>query len=376
MAELPLTDIIDVSVSQAGAGVGRYNTSNLALFTDDPYDVSGFGSLGYKIYNSPSDVATDFGSSSNTYKMALAVFSQRPNILAGGGYLVVIPLNSQTLAAAITASVDLVQYFGVMCTLVLGQVDGLAAAAVIQAVNKMLFLVGRLSADINPGGFLDLIRSGGFTQTRGLYYGADTDLESLIMMASYAGRALSTNFTGSNTTLNMNLKDLAGVDADPSVDETVKTLAEAAGADIYASFQGVAKVLCSGANRFFDQVYNQLAFVGDLQVAGFNFLAQSSTKVPQTENGMSAFKSAYRKVCEQYVTNRYIAPGEWTSGDTFGNLDDFLANIEQRGYYIYSQPVSQQLQADREDRIAPTVQIAIKEAGAINKGFVLVNINA
>jgi hypothetical protein len=113
-----------------------------------------------------------------------------------------------------------------------------------------------------------------------------------------------------------------------------------------------------------------------LQIAGFNFLAQSSTKVPQTEQGMDGLKSAYRNICEQAITNQYGAPGTWNSSTSFGNQGDFLANISQRGYYIYSTPISRQSQAAREERQAPLVQIALKEAGAIHSSAVIVYVNA
>ena len=88
--DLNINNVINISVAQAGQGVGQYNTSNLAIFsheTPDPVFADGF-----KIYLEPSEVGVDFGTDSVTYKMALAVFSQQPNILANGGYLVVIPL--------------------------------------------------------------------------------------------------------------------------------------------------------------------------------------------------------------------------------------------------------------------------------------------
>src|SRR5690606_2514858 len=124
-------------------------------------------------------------------------------------------------------------------------------------------------------------------------------------------------------------------------------LTVAAGADTYVSFQGSPSVNCAGSNRFFDQVYNLGWFIGALEIAGFNYLKQSSTKIPQTENGVDGLKGAYRAVCEQAVTNGYCAPGTWTSPTTFGNQANLLENVEQRGYYIYSQPISQQSQADR-----------------------------
>lgn len=476
--QLELTNVVDISVSAAQTGVGNYNTSNLALFTDEIPAMS-FGSLGYALYLSSTQVGVDFGSASKTFAMANAVFSQKPNILANNGYLCVIPLTvatqavalsgvaasgafvlnygasatasilwndtatviqgklqavpglsqvlvtgsiasetlhiqfngvygvqalltvtsntletsvpaaitatvttatpGETIGAAITRTQDLIQYFGLMVDQTLaeiGQTDLLAAAAIVQPLNKLAFFVSHTEADIEPGGMIDLVRSGGFSQTRCLYYGDALALNDIVEMASYAGRALSTNFSGSNTTQTMHLKDLIGVQPDPTMTQTILNLALAAGADTYISLQGVAKVFCSGANSFFDQVYNLQWFVGALQVAGFNYLAQSSTKIPQTESGMDGLKGAYRNICEQGITNQYGAPGTWNSSTTFGNQSDFLANISQRGYYIFSLPISQQSQTDRVARKAPLVQIAFKEAGAIQSSTVIVNINA
>lgn len=373
--QLPITNIINVSVSQTPSGISAFNTSNLALFTADTPSPS--FSSGYKIYLEPTDVGTDFGTTSVTYKMALAVFSQAPNILAGGGYLVVIPYtSSETLDAAVTRTANLVQYFGVMSSTIESQVDMLAAGAVVQALNKIAFFVQRAAGSIDPGGSLDLLRTGSLTKSRGLYYGASDDTTALIMQASYAGRALSVDFNGSNTTMTMHLKDLAGVQPDPSLTQTLLTKAEVAGADVYASFQGVAKIYCTGTNNYYDQVYNLGWLVGALEVAGFNYLAQSSTKIPQTENGMDGLKGAYRAICEQAVTNQYVAPGTWNSPTTFGSQADFFANVAQYGYYIYSQPISQQLQTARAARQAPLVQIAVKESGAVQTSNVIVFVNA
>lgn len=473
--DLSLLNVINISVSEAQAGAGEYNTSNVALFSHEPYQAS-FGLLGYKIYLSPTEVGEDFGTDSQTFAQANALFAQRPNILAGNGYLVVIPfveaiqnfalsgipasgsftltylgnptaainwndttaqiqtkvravpglatavvtgtLASQafqvsfkgvygplalltvggvglqtsapaaivitptttqageTINAAINRTLTLVQYFGIMGSLVFSQTDMLAAAATVEALQKIAFFVARDVATIAPGGMLDLLRTGGFTHSRGLFHGVDTDSAALIMMAAYAGRGLSTNFDGSNTTSTMHLKDLRTIQPDPILTQTLLNQAQAAGADVYVSLQGVPKVFCSGKNKFFDQVYNLLWFIGDLQIAGFNHLAETSTKIPQTEDGMDGLKGAYTGVCEQAVVNQYSAPGEWTSSTTFGNQADFLANIRQRGYYIFSLPISAQSQADREARKAPLCQIAIKEAGAIHKSDVIVNVNA
>lgn len=476
--QLSLANVVTISVAEAQQGIGSYNTSNLALFTRETPG-GGFGSDGYKIYLDPSEVTADFGTGSKTAQMANAVFSQNPNILAGGGYLVVIPFvdgvdevqhlafsgtpasgvwsiivdsvyttsdlafdaaasvvqaalrllpgcelvtvsgnyasgfdltftgvggnlplvstadtlqtsapaaititptqttagTNEALAAAVTRTKDLVQYFGLMAAEVTMPTDLAAAAAVVQPLNKIAFWISRTSADVETGGSLADLATGSLYKNRGLFYGAENDDDALVMQASYSGRALSTNFNGSNTTSTMQLKDLIGVQPDPSMTQTLKGKCEDAGVDIYVSLQGVPKVLCFGANRFFDQVYNQLWIVGAFEVAYFNVLAQAATKIPQTEDGMDVIKAALRTVCQQGVTNQYLAPGAWTSPSTFGNQGDFYRNISEVGFYIYSLPVAQQLKAEREARVAPIVQIAIKEAGAIHEGNVIVFIN-
>ncbi len=482
--ELPISTIVNVSVSEAQTGAGQYNTSNIGLFTREAYQNS-FGDLGYKIYLGPQEVAVDWGTDSETYKMSVKIFSQQPNILAGGGYLVIIPFedtapvvaqqtitlsavpasgdyklhylsdvtaviadgvdaaalqvlirtlsgleaatvtgseaagfvvtmtgvtgpaalmtvsdnslqtaapvnvsvtvattragtttSTETLAEAVTRTVDLVQYFGILAAEITGQVDMLAAADVVQALNKIAFFVSRNSSSVNEGGQLDLLRSGGYTQSRGLYYGGADDSSALGMSAAYAGRMLCVNFSGNKTTLTANLKVLRTVQPDPSMDATLYNLCKIAGADIYASIQGNPAVISFGANKFFDQVYNLRWFVGAIQIAGFNYLYQTSTKIPQTESGMDGLRGAWIGVCEQGVFNQYVAPGQWNSPDTFGNLQLFLENVAQQGYYIYTQPIAQQSQADREDRIAPLGQIAIKEAGAFQSSDVIIYVNA
>lgn len=375
--ELSISNVITVSLSKAQTGIGEYNVNNLAIFTSEETG-SGFGSLGYKIYKTPSGVATDFGTNSVTYKMALAAFIQSPNFLNGGGYLAIIPFSSssETLAEAISRTAGLVQYFGILSTKDYNAEEISNAAAAVQAMNKMLFAVSSSAADIAAGGSFAAIAEAGYDKTRCLAYLSDDTLSAKRMAAAYAGRALSTAFEGSNTTQTMHLKDLAGITADPSITETQLQLCKNCGADVYANIAGAAKTFTSGKNGYFDQVHNRCWFLGALETAGFNALAKVSTKIPQTESGMSLLKGAYRLVCERGVRNGYIAPGAWNGADRFGDPEAMLRNIEETGYYIYSQPVSLQAQTEREARKAPLVQIAAKEAGAIHSTSVIVQIEA
>jgi hypothetical protein len=371
MAILSPSEIVTISVSNPPAGLAPYSVNNLLVLTKDTPVVPLTGS--FEVYTNPADVLTQWGSDSKVYEAALAIFAQSPNIISGGGKLLVAPmLEAELLDAAITRLSALVYFGGVGFTFAETAGNILTAGTAAQAARKKLFVGSATATDLTDGLLYD-IQDQGLTRARGLYHSDADELAGYVW--AYASQAQSTDFSGVNTTRTMHLKQLAGVPSDEGLTSTVVANAQACGADVYGSIAGRASLLTSGANGFYDDVYNLDAFVADLEVAGFNALAQAGTKVPQTEAGMTYLKDAYRKVCEKYVANGFIGAGTWTGTGTFGDPEVFRRSIQDNGFYIYSLPLSQQTQADREDRKAPLVMIAIKYQGAIHSTSVMVNIN-
>lgn len=296
--------------------------------------------------------------------------------LAGGG-----AGTQQTVLQTIIATLNSVYYFAV---LVDEEYDAATAAFTalsnyIQSIDKVLIYTTSDDA-LMSAGYLNALVSAGNYQTRLCYYGSPLlngaeAQQTQMFSAAYAGRALSTDFAGNNTCITMNLKQLATIPADGTLDQSLVTEAVAEGFDILAPIANFTGLLTSGANRFWDQVYNAFWLQFALEVAGFNALALTNTKVPQTEIGMTALKRAYSKVMGQAVTNGYLAAGLWDSTDIFGPGTALVENIAQVGYYIYSLPIAQQSASDRTQRKAPLVQIAGKEAGALHSSNVTVSIN-
>lgn len=281
----------------------------------------------------------------------------------------------ETVGEAITRTADLIAYLGVTATRILDQAELLSTAAVIQAQYKIGYFPVRAVADVESGGKADLIRSGNFTKTRALYYGL-SDRGALLFSAAYASRGQSVNFSGSDTTITMNLKDLATVPVDTTVTQTIFNKCKICGADLYGSLEGNGKVFSFGANSYYDQVLNLVWILTKLQEVAVNYLATTSTKVPQTENGVAGMLNVIRKVCQQAVVNGYVAPGEWTRSDTFGDPETFRQNIRQYGFYVFSNPISSQTAAERESRQLPICMTAIKESGAVHSGSILIYVNS
>lgn len=376
MNELDLSNVINISILTANSGLGIPNINTAALISSEAVPENWDEGQEFAIYTNPDDVKTDFGSSSKAYALSLAFFSQMPNPLQTNGYLAIVPLEEdEDIDEAITRVTESVYFFGVFIDTLLVGDDLAALGSYIQAIDKILFYGSDASADYAPGGMLDLIRSSGKTHTRCMYYKTAVALDTQIMVAAYVGRALSVDFSGVNTTQTLHLKPLTTIVADQTVDQTALTALQAAGVDCYISIAGVASLFTSGTNQFYDQVYNEFWLKFALQVAGFNYLRQTNTKIPQTEFGLDGLKNQYRKVCSQGATNGFIGPGAWNSPTVFGSPEALIRNIKDQGFYVYSQPIADQNQADREDRIAPLIQIAVKAQGAIHKSNVIVNVN-
>ncbi len=283
----------------------------------------------------------------------------------------------ESVKDTILRTVGSIPYFATIYTQILPRADLIQTAATVQSLNLLQFVVSNTKEDLYEAtatvtaGLFNKILQKGYTKTRTLYYNK-SDEEALTFAAGYASILLSMNFSNPGSALTMNLKDFTGLEADTSIGDTEFNLARTSGVDILASI-GIPKIFSNGANLYADQVYTRLALQVDLQIAGINFLSTTNTKIPQTEEGMVGLKGAYSSVLHSYVIAGVYAPGEWKSSTVFSpDGDDHRRNVAEWGYYVYSSPVAQQTPEMRAVRIAPVVQIAVKEAGALHSSNVVV----
>lgn len=314
-------------------------------------------------------LASVFGIASNRQTAPVTVAN-----LTGGS-----ASGTETVQDAMIRTANEVYYFGVLIDFV-PTAPFATLPAYISGLDKMLFVATNTKADFQPGGITAAFASKNQNNVRGLYYNDGLNQDTINFAAAYVSRGLSVNFDGSLTAFTMNLKQLVGFTPDTTLTQTDLNTCQATGVDIYPpfGFQGLTatgNLYTSGANGFFDQIYNQFWLKFALQVAGFDFLAQSNTKIPQTETGMNGLKNAYRTVLQQAVSAGVAAPGAWNSSVVFGNIQNLVTSVAAIGYYVFSQPVAQQAEAARIARIAPLVQIAVKMAGAIQSSAVIVQVN-
>jgi len=277
--------------------------------------------------------------------------------------------SGESLADAIARVSESVRFTGVISNLAM---EDTAVATTSSYINsKDLIWVAPFSSTEDIAGAITTVKSATQRQTRCVLYTEGVE-EAQLMAAAYAGRAFSTNFSGSSTSQTMQLKTLVNVTPDSGITQTDYTNALAAGADMYVSFEGDSGVACGKGNGYFDVVYENLALKYASQAALYNVIKTAGTKIPQTETGMAALRNAQGNVCLQFVRNGVLAPGKWNSPSTFGDPDTFKKNIEDNGWYIYSTPIALQPQSEREQRIAPLIQCACKRSGAIHEADLII----
>lgn len=297
--------------------------------------------------------------------------------ISAAGYLNIVDGSSvsgvnaggTTLADSVNTALDQVYFGGVLTTQVVDDATRLANANAIQALDCIYYDSLQSLTDIAVLG--TAIKSAGLGKTRTLAYSVDNGKAAI---ARYATIAKSVNYNGSNTANTLNLKTLTGIVGDGGLSDTYVLSAETNGVDIYGNTGGLSVVYSNDNNGYTDDIENSLWLKKAIEVAGFNYLRQTNTKIPQTEAGMTGLKNAYAQICEQGIRNGVIGAGAWNSAIPFGDPEDFARNIAEKGYYIYSAPVAQQAQAEREARKAPVIQIAVKFSGAIHHSDVIITI--
>lgn len=92
-----INNVINVNIADLPSIMELDNINVIGLFTKE---IPLFAINKYKVYQNANSVMQDFGYNSNTYKMASSIFNQSLNILAGGGYLVIIPMLDNVVIGA------------------------------------------------------------------------------------------------------------------------------------------------------------------------------------------------------------------------------------------------------------------------------------
>ncbi len=193
-------------------------------------------------------------------------------------------------------------------------------------------------------------------------------------VASFFGRAFSVNFNANRSTITLMYKQEPSVTPEDLTENQALVL-KSKRCNVFVKYVNDTSIIQYGVMSgpaYFDEIHGLDWLQNAIQTACYNVLYQSATKIPQTDAGVNQLTNAIGGVCDAAVNNGLVASGIWNA-DGFGQLS--TGQYLKTGYYIYAQPIALQSQSDRETRVAPPIQVAVKLAGAIQSLDVIVDVN-
>lgn len=377
---LPVSGVVSVDIIMSPTAAAGRNFGSLLIL--GPSTVIPLTER-IRQYSSVDDIGTDFGTDSPEYKAATIYFSQspKPSMVYIGRWAKTLASGedgaAETLDAAVNAVLEYTSWYGLAIvdddTSTVSDDDIVKVAAAIEASSlSRVFAVTTSAADTLVSSVsTDLasrLKAAGYSRTFVQY-----STTSKYAAISALGRAFTVNFTGSNTTLTLKFKTEPGVTYETLTTSQAAAL-DAKNCNVYVYYANDTAILQQGVmanGDFFDERHGLDWLQDYVQTNLYNLLYTGTTKIPQTDAGVTRLMANVEASLDQAVTNGLIAPGVWNGGD-IGELTS--GDTLTKGYYIYAQPVSEQAQADREARKAPSIQAAIKLAGAVHYADVQINV--
>lgn len=375
---LPVSNVVNVDVIIGPrAATGRNFGSLLILGSSTVIPVS----ERIRLYSSAEDIGADFGVDSPEYEAATVYFSQSPKpqqAYVGRWAKTLVSAESgsaETLLQAVNAVLNYTNWYGLAVAddEEIDDADWLSVAAAIEAssISRILAITTADPASIDATSTTDLaykLKAAKYARSF-VQYSTSSKYAAL----SAFGRAFTVNFNGSNTTITLKFKQ------DPGITYETLTTNQAAALDtkncnVFVYYQNDTAILQQGvmsSGDFFDERHGLDWLQNYVQTNLYNLLYTSTTKVPQTDAGVTRLLSNVEQSMDQSVTNGLVAAGVWNGGP-IGQLDS--GDTLTKGYYVYAQPISEQAQADREARKAPVIQVACKLAGAVHFADVQINV--
>jgi hypothetical protein len=192
--------------------------------------------------------------------------------------------------------------------------------------------------------------------------------------AAIFGRAFTVDFQANSSVITLKFKQEPIIIPEQLTENEAQTL-RAKNCNVFVYYSNDAAIIQEGVmanGYFFDEVHGMDWLSNQVQTDLFDVLYQATTKIPQTNAGVHILLTSVVNSINLGVTNGLIAPGQWNAPG-FGQLK--TGQMLPLGYYVYAPTVETQPQSIREQRIAPTIQAAVKLAGAVHFVNCQINVN-
>jgi hypothetical protein len=318
---LPVSNVVNVDVIMAPtAATGRNFGALLILGTSTVIPVA----ERIRQYSSIEDIGTDFGTDAPEYAAATVFFSQspKPTMVLIGRWAKTLASGEtgtvETMIAAVNACLQYTNWYGLAIadSAALVDADVLSVAGAIEAssLSRILAVTTSDVKTLTAGDTTSLgykLKTAGYARTFWQYSSS-----SKYAAISAFGRAFTVNFTGSNTTITLKFKQ------EPGITYETLTLAQANAIDaingnVFVYYQNDTAIIQQGVmanGDFFDERHGLDWLQNYVQTNLYNLLYTSTTKIPQTDAGVTRLLTNVEQSMDQAVTNGLVAAGVWNGG--------------------------------------------------------------
>ena len=173
-------------------------------------------------------------------------------------------------------------------------------------------------------------------------------------------RAATVNFEFKDSVITLKFKQLPGITTEVLNTSQLNNLTSK-GCNVYMRTAGVNMLsdamMAAGEGYYQDTTHNTDWLQDDIQKGVFNALYTSTTKIPETDDGVARLIEKVIKSLERGVNNGMIARDSYDTDDVF----------YPKGYTVSAQSVASLPAATRARRIAPPISFKAIGAGAIHK---------
>jgi hypothetical protein len=173
-------------------------------------------------------------------------------------------------------------------------------------------------------------------------------------------RAATVNFEFKDSVITLKFKQLPGITTEVLNTSQLNNLTSK-GCNVYMRTAGVNMLsdamMAAGEGYYQDTTHNTDWLQDDIQKGVFNALYTSTTKIPETDDGVARLIEKVIKSLERGVNNGMIARNSYDTDDVF----------YAKGYTVTAQSVASLPAATRARRIAPPISFKAIGAGAIHK---------
>jgi hypothetical protein len=365
--------LIESSYNLRVSGGNENSINNVGLFTsEEPIAGSDFAVSGekYKIYTSHKDVEVDFGTTSDTYKMAYAMYNQEFNIRTGGGalYVILVDTASSDIQTELADTSDLDYY---LCTtnIALTSDELQSVASAVQSSNRRSFVysIREQDTEANTITLVDEIKTkifdNDYTYTEVVYSNVDEANEKLLraaLVSTYAGVNTS---KVNNGKYNLQAKTLKGVATLGIKKESYFALITTRGVSVFGNSSptiGNSIRLSSVNGGAFLEKRELHAISLAIDTALYNLIT-TTRNIEISDSGIRLLTGKIKEILTVFRSNQVITSGiEYDDIILFGNSADFKENIYSQGFYVQADSVSSLSSADRAAGKTPEIRYAYR----------------